>query len=107
MRESVKLILTDNGYSVVEASDGLEALRRLQDNRIDCIITDINMPNLNGIELIRRIRADNSVKTLPILVLTTESEFQMIKKGRDVGATGWVVKPFNEVKLISAVNKVL
>ena len=107
MRESVKFILNGNGYSVIEAADGADGFNKLKNSKIDFVITDINMPNLNGINLIKKISSDSEKKMMPILVLTTESEFEMIRKGRDVGATGWVVKPFNNEKLLTAVKKVL
>lgn len=107
MRESIKYILNGSGYSVIEAADGVDGFNKLKSSKIDCVVTDINMPNLNGIELIKKIRSDGETKMMPVLVLTTESEFDMIRKGRDVGATGWIVKPFNDEKLLTAVRKVL
>ena len=92
--------------SVTEADDGVDALRRIASTKFDIIITDINMPRLDGIGLIKKLRADPSYKSTPILVLTTESEGSKKDEGRQAGATGWIVKPFDPDQLLKVVQKV-
>jgi len=92
---------------VVEAGDGEEALSAVdKSDKFDVVITDINMPNMNGIELIRKLRSDVKFKFTPILVLTTEGGDDKKDEGKQAGATGWIVKPFNPDVLLSAVEKV-
>ncbi|MFP4562868.1 MAG: response regulator [Spirochaetia bacterium] len=107
IRQKIKDILTVNGYAVDEAIDGLDGLRKLEGTLYDCIITDINMPNMNGIELIKKVRSRDDNKLVPILVLTTESQSDMLRLGKNAGATGWLVKPFNEEKLIKTLNRII
>ena len=106
MRDMVCHTLRDAGYDTVEASDGAKALEVMQHQRIDLIITDLNMPNMDGFTLIEQARANPAYRFTPILMLTTESDTQKKERGRAAGATGWVVKPFNPEKLVQAVNKV-
>ncbi len=106
MREMVSFTLKSAGYEVVEAEDGQQALAVLKGNKVDVIITDLNMPNMNGIELIRALRADPAYKTTPILMLTTEGDGTKKEEGKIAGATGWIVKPFQPDKLVAIVNKV-
>lgn len=107
IRESVKLILERNGYTPVEAVDGVDALNKIKEHSFECVITDINMPNMNGLELIGKARDTEECRYVPIIVLTSESQVSMLKKGMKAGATGWIVKPFNEEKLLATLNKVL
>ena len=107
MRQMIAFILQREGFTVLEAGDGLEALERIQGQSIDLVITDINMPNMDGLTLIQRLRALPAFKGTPILILTTESAGDMKQKGRDAGATGWIVKPFSPEKLLEVVAKVL
>lgn len=106
MRDMVSFTLKGAGYEIIEAGDGQEAIAALQGKKVDVVITDLNMPNMNGIELIRALRADPNYKFTPILMLTTESGDNMKVEGKQAGATGWIVKPFNPEKLIQVVNKV-
>ncbi len=106
MRDMVCHTLRDAGYDTVEASDGAKALEVMQHQRVDLIITDLNMPNMDGFTLIEQARANPAYRFTPILMLTTESDMQKKERGRAAGATGWVVKPFNPEKLVQAVNKV-
>lgn len=107
MRDMVSFTLKNAGFEVIEAEDGQDALGKLNDNQaLDVIITDLNMPNMNGIELIRALRGKDPYKFTPILMLTTESDGTKKSEGKDAGATGWIVKPFNPEKLIQVVNKV-
>jgi len=106
IRDMLMLTLSDAGFDVLQAVDGQDGLDVLGDDRVDVIITDINMPRMDGYEVIRRLR-DNAVhKTTPILVLTTESDLDKRNLARDAGATGWMVKPFDPERLIATVRKV-
>lgn len=106
MRDMVGFTLRGAGYDVIEAHDGQHALQTLGDDQIDLVITDINMPNLDGIGLVKALRGNPNYKSTPILVLTTESEDGKKNEGRAAGATGWVVEPFEPEKLLKAVQKV-
>jgi two-component system chemotaxis response regulator CheY len=107
MRDMVSFTLRNAGFEVTEAEDGKDALRALGNgNKFDLIITDLNMPNMDGFALIDAVRAQASYKFVPILILTTESDQQKKDRGKEAGATGWIVKPFNPEKLLQVVNKV-
>jgi len=106
IRQSISFVLEQNEFGVLEAADGLEGLEKLENNTVDLIITDINMPNLDGLGLIKKIRENNKYKFIPILVLTTESQKSVMEEGRAAGATGWIVKPFSTDKLLAAVKRV-
>lgn len=107
IRQSISFILKQEGYETLEASDGMEALDSLQNMEgLDLIITDVNMPNLDGISFIRRARELPKFKFTPIIVLTTESQGSKMNEGKEAGATGWIVKPFNADKLLGIVKKV-
>jgi two-component system chemotaxis response regulator CheY len=107
IRQSISFILKQEGYDTVEATDGLEGLSALGTaNAFDLIITDVNMPNLDGIGFIRKARELPKYKFTPILVLTTESQGSKMNEGKEAGATGWIVKPFNADKLLGIVKKV-
>lgn len=107
IRQSISFILTQEGYETIEATDGLEAFNMLASiGALDLIITDVNMPNLDGIGFIRKARELPSFKFTPILVLTTESQGSKMNEGKEAGATGWIVKPFNSEKLLGIVKKV-
>ncbi len=107
IRQSITYILQQEGYSTVEAADGLEGLAKLDgSDKFDCIITDVNMPNMDGISFIRKARENPKFKFTPILVLTTESQGSKMNEGKEAGATGWIVKPFSADKLLAVVKKV-
>lgn len=106
MRALLRVALVERGYDVAEAEDGVEALEWLETNSADVIITDINMPRLDGFGLIEKVRASARHIDRPILVLTTESSDEKKKRARDAGATGWIVKPFDPEKLAAAVRRV-
>jgi len=106
MRQMVTHTLKTAGYEVVEAEDGNEGIKVLESNKVDLIITDLNMPNLDGFGFIEKVRATTGHKYVPILMLTTESDPQKKERGKTLGATGWIVKPFNPEKLVQVVNKV-
>ena len=107
MRQMISLTLTTAGHQVVEAEDGDIALRYVQSVSPDLIITDVNMPGLNGIDLVRALRQNPMTYNKPILVLTTEHNAQVKAEGRAAGATGWIVKPFNPDALLSVLPRVL
>ncbi len=106
MRDMISFTLNGAGFTVTEAEDGVQALASLNNVRFDLVITDLNMPNLDGFGLIEQLRANPSYKFTPILMLTTESDTQKKERGKAAGATGWIVKPFNPEKLVQVVNKV-
>ncbi|SCA54851.1 Chemotaxis protein CheY [Candidatus Terasakiella magnetica] len=106
MRDMVGFTLRNAGHDVIEAGDGEDALAKLGNDRVDLIITDVNMPRMDGITLIKNLRANDVHKSTPILVLTTESDSSKKNEGRAAGATGWIVKPFSPDKLLQVVSKV-
>lgn len=106
IRDMVSYTLKESGYNVLEAEDGVQALSVLGAQKADVIITDLNMPNMDGITLIKELRALPTYRATPILMLTTEADEAKKFAGREAGATGWIVKPFNPEKLIAVVNKV-
>lgn len=107
MREMVKATLKSGGYDVIEAVDGQQALELAQCQRVDLVITDVNMPRMDGIALVGRLRAMPEYRLTPVLLLTTESGPEKKQEGRRAGATGWIVKPFNPQQLLSALARVL
>jgi two-component system chemotaxis response regulator CheY len=102
----LKLTLVGAGFEVLQAVDGRDGVDMLDKEQVDLVITDINMPKMDGYEVIRHLRAKAAHKNTPILVLTTESETDKRKLARDAGATGWMVKPFDPEQLIATINKV-
>jgi len=107
IRLMVSFTLRENGYNVTEACDGKDAIQKINTAQIDLIITDLNMPNMDGIELIKHVRSDNRNRYIPIIMLTTESQNEKKMEGKAAGATGWIVKPFKPEQLIMVVKKIL
>ena len=107
MRQMVSFTLKSAGYTVVEAVDGQDAYEKTGARDFDLVLTDQNMPNLDGIGLTKRLRTSPNFKATPILILTTESSEQMKQAGRNAGATGWLVKPFDPAKLLEVIKKVI
>lgn len=107
MRKVIALALRGSGYEVLEAEDGIVALGLLAVRSVDLIITDVNMPRMDGIEFTRQARRLPNFRTTPILLLTTESDPDVKARGRAAGATGWIVKPFNKDQLLAVVKKLL
>ena len=107
MRQMVGITLSGAGHEVEQAADGCEALRKAEAVRFDLVITDVNMPNMDGITLVRELRGLDSYKFVPLLVLTTEATTERKQAGKAAGATGWLVKPFNPERLLATINKVL
>jgi len=106
MRMLLRAALTDLGYEIEEAEDGVHALEKLEGLTPDLMITDINMPRMDGFGLIETVRG-NGCREMPILVLTTESSDEKKQRARSAGATGWIVKPFQPDKLAAAIRRVL
>ena len=107
IRLMLSFTLKENGYRVIEAQDGRDGLAKLRDEAVDMVITDLNMPNLDGIGLIRGIRANPSSKFTPVIMLTTESQDARKHEARAAGATGWITKPFRPEQLLAVVRKVI
>ena len=107
MRKMVSFTLIGAGYKVIEAVDGVDAFEKAQSQPIDLVLTDQNMPRLDGLGLTRKLREHPQFKMVPILVLTTESSDLMKQAGRAAGATGWLVKPFDPGRLIEVIKKVI
>lgn len=107
MRQMVAFTLQRAGYEVVQAGDGEDALAKLDGRDFHLFLADLNMPNMDGIELTRRLRSMPDYKFVPIVLLTTESHADKKKEGKMAGATGWIVKPFEPDKLLAVVNKVM
>ncbi len=106
MRDMLRLALEDAGFQVVQAEDGVHGLEVLECGMPDVIITDINMPRMDGFGFIEGVRKDSRYRGVPILVLTTESDAVKKDRARQAGATGWIVKPFNPTKLVDAIRRV-
>lgn len=107
MRQMVRFTLEGAGYKVVQAEDGVEALQRAKESTADLVLTDVNMPRMDGITLVRELRTLDQYKGIPMLVLTTESGQDTKMRGKQAGATGWIVKPFNPEQLLATIAKVL
>lgn len=107
MREMVSFTLKEAGHQVVEAEDGVQALDVVKDRSFNLVITDINMPNMDGIILTGKLRQIDSYKFTPILILTTETRNDRKQDGKAAGATGWIEKPFDPDHLLSTVDRVL
>ena len=107
IRQMVTFTLKSSGYEVVEAADGMDGLQKAKTQSFNLVLTDQNMPRMDGLTLIKSLRALPQYKSVPILMLTTESSDEMKSQGRAAGATGWLVKPFDPQKLIEVVKKVI
>lgn len=107
IREIIKYALNGPAYCVLTAASGESALERIAVEKIDCLITDLHMPGIDGIELIRRVRAMPNTAYIPILMLTTDSSDEKKIEGKKAGATGWLVKPFTVAQLAATIKKVL
>ncbi|WP_299646773.1 response regulator [uncultured Jannaschia sp.] len=107
IRDMIGFTMTPRGYNVIGAEDGVEGLSALASNDVNLVVCDLNMPNMNGIEMIRKVRENSAYHGLPIVMLTTEAQKEKMKEAKDAGATGWIVKPFDEDKLVSVVSKLI
>ncbi len=107
MRQMVVFTLKGAGYDVIEAVDGVDALNKAKGKSVSMVLTDVNMPNMDGITLIRELRKLPNYKFTPMLMLTTESSMDKKTEGKSAGATGWLVKPFNPEQLLGTIKKVI
>lgn len=107
IRQMLKFTLSDAGFDVIEAVDGVDACAKLKDNPVNMVITDLNMPQMDGIDLIREVRKDPANRFVPIIMLTTESQETKKQEGKSAGASGWIVKPFSPEQLLAVVKMVL
>jgi two-component system chemotaxis response regulator CheY len=107
IRKRVGCTLSGAGYEVLEAEDGQDALEKARTETVDLVLTDLNMPQMGGLALVKSLRALPAYTTVPILILTTESNDQVKALGKAAGATGWMVKPFDPDRLLEAVKKVI
>jgi len=107
IREVISFTLENANYTVLIAEDAKEALKIAATNSVDLVITDLYMPEIDGIELIRQLRKKEDYSKIPILFLTTESQLAKKTEAKEAGATGWIIKPFVPAKLLAAINKVL
>ncbi|AIY65729.1 response regulator [Pseudoalteromonas piratica] len=107
IRTMIEAILTGAGHQVITANDGVEAMEQLRTHQFDMVITDINMPNMSGLSLIPKIRRLPAHQYVPILMLTTESSSYKKEKAKNSGASGWLTKPFDPTRLLTAVEKLI
>jgi two-component system chemotaxis response regulator CheY len=105
IRQSLIFTLKGEGYDVIEAANGVDALNIMKDNTIGLFISDVNMPEMDGIELLKQIKQDKDHKYTPVIMLTTESGRDMIEAGKEAGAKAWMIKPFQPEEILSAVKK--
>jgi two-component system chemotaxis response regulator CheY len=107
VRHIVETALLEAGFEVIMAVDGEDAMAKLDEAMVDMVISDLNMPKMNGVELVRNIRAKPGMRFTPIVMLTSESEEEMRQKGKDAGASAWLLKPFKPEQLIRLVKMIL
>jgi two-component system chemotaxis response regulator CheY len=107
MRQMMRVTLSGAGYEVVQAGNGLDALQIATDQPVDLVITDVNMPQMDGIALVRALRGLSQYRSKPLLFLTTESTAGRKLEGREAGATGWMLKPFNDERLLATIARFL
>ena len=106
VRQMVSMTLTAAGHSIIEAADGAEGYTKAIAQPVHAVLTDLNMPVMNGIEFIRKYRQHPSSKGVPIILLTTESDEELKRQAKEAGATGWIVKPFKQEQLVAVIKKV-
>jgi len=107
LRQMVSVVLRGSGYQVVEAVDGVDALSKVGNQELDLVLTDLNMPRMDGLEFTRQLRALPRYKFVPIVLLTTESTTEKKLQGKAAGATAWIIKPFDPDQLLAVVKKVV
>lgn len=106
VRQVLRMTLEQEGYAVLEANDGKDALQKFPENGVDMVVTDLNMPNMDGIDLIKEIRQKPGARFMPIIMLTTESQPEKKTEGKKAGASGWITKPFRPEQLLAVVRMV-
>ncbi len=104
-RTVVKLALQKSGYTVVEAGDGLEALKRVAEHKVNLVVCDVNMPNMDGITFVKELKQSAAHRFLPVIMLTTEAQASKTAEGKAAGAKAWITKPFQPSQLVDAVNR--
>ncbi|MDO6966173.1 response regulator [Rhizobium alvei] len=107
IRLTTRVTLTTAGYNVTEAVDGMDGLNKLKDGQFDLVITDLNMPNMDGLTMIRELRKLPAFTGVPVIFLTTESDGELRQQAKAAGATGWLTKPFDPENLVKIARKVL
>ena len=107
VRQQVCMALNQAGFATVEAVDGLDGLAQSANTEISLVICDVNMPRMNGLEMVEKVKADPTRSTLPILTLTSEGQATLIERAKKAGAKGWIVKPFKADLLVAAVKKLI
>ncbi len=107
IRATVSIALKGAGYEVIEAVDGNDALAKLSGTRVNLVISDVNMPGMDGITLLKRLREGAATKFLPVIMLTTEGSDDKKAQGKEAGAKAWIIKPFDPNKLLDAVSKLI
>ena len=107
LRHMVNVTLNSAGYETVDAVDGLDALEKLSGPRVNLIICDINMPNMDGLTFLREIKKSKEHRAIPVIMLTTESQSERIQAGKEAGAKAWIVKPFKPEQVLSAIEKLI
>jgi two-component system chemotaxis response regulator CheY len=107
LRQVVNIALREAGYEVLEACDGVDALGKLDGRRLNLMISDVNMPNMDGISLVQRVKSMQAYQYLPIIMLTTESQEDAKRRGKEAGVKAWVVKPFNPEQMLNAVSRLV
>lgn len=107
IRQVVSIALKGGGYDVIEAVDGMDALEKLKGNKVNLIVSDVNMPRMDGITFLKEVKKQEAFKFTPVLMLTTESEEEKKKEGQAAGAKAWLVKPFQPAQLLGAVGKLV
>jgi two-component system, chemotaxis family, chemotaxis protein CheY len=107
VRNLAKFALSKGGYTIIEAEDGQKGWEAIQANTVDLVISDLNMPNMNGLEMSKKIKTDDRFKAVPIFMLTTEASQEVALQGKEIGIMAWIVKPFVPEKLLGAVQKVI
>ena len=106
VRKVLQMTLEEAGYDVVEAVDGVDALKKLSSESVDMLVTDLNMPNIDGINLIQEVRQKPGNRFMPIIMLTSEAQPEKKSAGKAAGASGWITKPFNPAQLLAVVRMV-
>ena len=107
MRQLISFTLQGAGFQVIEALDGKDALKKIKENKIDMVISDLNMPNFDGMELLKYLRDNDSFKSIPVVMLTTESGLSTVLEAKNAGISGWILKPFEPKKLTDTVKNLL
>jgi len=107
VRQQVAMALAASSISIIEAVDGVDGLAKAADPEVGMIICDVNMPNMNGLEMLERLKADPALSLLPVMMLTSEGQAKLIERAKRAGAKGWMVKPFKADMLVAAVKRIL